>query len=200
MKNPLIIFSILTICFFASCKKERSETVPATPATSTASQAPTSDQLKDSALLFSRELYLWYNHIPSSFNARSYEDLNKLMTAIRQYSQETGYSNPVDRWSFAMKQTEWNDISSGIAGDLGLNVFFKEEGDLRVRYVEQASPAGRAGIHRGWRITKINGSTNITTANSNTIVQNVYNSNSTSFTFQKPDNSTVDLTLNAAMY
>ncbi|MBD0284626.1 MAG: hypothetical protein ICV79_04290 [Flavisolibacter sp.] len=195
MKNPLIILGTLLICFFASCKKERGETV-----TSTTSQTPTADPLKDSALLFSRELYLWYNQIPSSFNARSYEDLNKLMTAIRQYSQETGYSNPVDRWSFAMKQTEWNDISSGIAGDLGLNVFFKEEGDLRVRYVEQASPAGKAGIRRGWRITKIIGSTNITTANSNTIVQNVYNSNSTSFTFQKPDNSTVDLTLNAATY
>jgi carboxyl-terminal processing protease len=42
--------------------------------------------------------------------------------------------------------------------------FFRASDDLRVKSVESASPAGKAGLRRGWRITKINGSTNITTS------------------------------------
>jgi hypothetical protein len=122
------------------------------------------------------------------------------MTAIRAYSMEPGFSQPVDRWSFGIKQAEWNNVSSGTAQDFGMNVFFKVEGDLRVRFVERSSPAGVAGIRRGWRITKINGNTNITTGNADFIVGAVYNSSSSSFTFQKPDGSTVDITLNGAAY
>lgn len=69
-----------------------------------------------------------------------------------------------------------------------------------MKSVEKASPAGRAGVKRGWRITKINGSTNITTANAGYIVQNVFQSNATTFTFLKPDGTTVDASLNAASY
>src|SRR5207302_10494799 len=53
---------------------------------------------------------------------------------------------------------------------------------------------------RGWRITSINGNTDITTTNANFIVQNVFQSNSTNFTFQKPDSSIVTITLNASSY
>jgi C-terminal processing protease CtpA/Prc len=107
----------------------------------------------------------------------------------------------VDRWSFAVKQAEWDNVSSGVStGDFGLNIFFKTEGDLRVRHVEKESPAGVAGVRRGWRITAINGDNNITTSNANFIVQNVYQSNTASITFQKPDNSSVTLNLNANIY
>jgi hypothetical protein len=151
--------------------------------------------------LYTKDIYLWYNQIPSTFNARSYEDPDKVMTAIRQYSTEPGFSGPVDRWSFGIKQAEWDNVSSGVStGDFGLNVFFKAEGDLRVRNVERASPAGLAGVRRGWRITAINGSNNITTANADFIVQNIYNSTSTSVSFQKPDNSSVTLNLSAGNY
>ncbi|HSN60888.1 MAG TPA: S41 family peptidase, partial [Ferruginibacter sp.] len=69
-----------------------------------------------------------------------------------------------------------------------------------VRLVEPNSPAGMAGIKRGWRITQINGNGNITTAGSSTIVNSVYYSPTTSFVFSPPDGSTVSLTLNAAHY
>jgi C-terminal processing protease CtpA/Prc len=101
---------------------------------------------------------------------------------------------------FCRGPAEWNNISSGISADFGLNVFFRQDGDLRVRAVEKASPAGIAGIRRGWRITKINGSENMATSNASSIVQQVYQSSSTAFTFQKPDGSTVNLTLQAAQY
>jgi len=177
-----------------SCKKEKTNGGGNPPPTSGV------DKIKDSTVLYSRDIYLWYSQIPSTFNGQTYADPNKIMEAIRAYSIEPGFTQPVDRWSFAVKQTEWDNVSSGAAQDFGMNVFFRVEGDLRVRFVERASPAGVAGIRRGWRITKINNNTNITTGNANFIIDGVYNSQSSSFTFQKPDGSSVDITLNGAAY
>jgi carboxyl-terminal processing protease len=192
MKKHLVLSLLLGLGLFSACKKE-DVAEPETPAADT-------DHLKDSALAYSKDIYLWYNQIPSTFNARSYEDYNKIMTALRQYSIEPGFAQPVDRWSFAVPKSEWDDISSGVSGDFGMGVFFRTEGDLRVKLVEKDSPADRLGIHRGWRITRINGNSNIATSNSNFILDAVFNSNSATFTFQKPDNSSVDLTLNRAQY
>ncbi len=184
----------------ASCQKEISGTdEPVDPPTNPG-DVSLADKIKDTTLLFTKDIYLWYNQIPSGFNPRTYADPDKIMTAIRQYSKEPGFTDPVDRWSFAVKQQQWDDISSGIAGDFGVNIFFRAEGDLRVRYVEQGSPAGKAGVRRGWRITKLNGSSNITTGNANAIVEAVYNSSNTSFEFQKPDGSTEAINLAVASY
>ena len=161
---------------------------------------PPVDKLKDSTVFYSRDIYLWYAQIPASFNGQTYADPDKIMTAIRSYSIEPGFTQPVDRWSFGIKKAEWDNVSSGAEQDFGINVFFRVEGDLRVRFVERASPAGLAGIRRGWRITKINNITNITTGNANAIVTAVYNSPATSFTFEKPDGSTVDINLTTASY
>jgi hypothetical protein len=191
-----LIAVIACLAIFASCKKkDQASTDPGTqPGTSAA------DKIKDSTVLYSRDIYLWYSQIPASFNGRTYADPDAIMTAIRAYSNEPGFSQPVDRWSFAVKQQEWDNVSSGAAQDFGMNVFFRIEGDLRVRFVERASPAGIAGIKRGWRVTKINNNTNITTGNANFIIDGVYNSTASSFTFEKPDGSTTDITLNAAAY
>ncbi|MET0242745.1 MAG: S41 family peptidase [Flavitalea sp.] len=195
LKHSLVAMALAGIVLTSSCKKNSSDD------DNGGSTEPTlADKIKDSTLAYSRDIYLWYDQIPSTFDTKSYADPNELMVALRKYSKETGFTDPVDRWSFAIKQTEWDDISSGIAGDFGLNVFFRQEGDLRVRFVEAASPAGRAGVRRGWRITKLNNNTNITTSNSNAIVSAVYESASTSFEFTKPDGSTTTVTLNAGTY
>lgn len=158
------------------------------------------DRYKDTAALYSRDIYLWYNQIPATFKPRSYTDLNALMVALRTYSDEPGFTQPVDRWSFAVKQADWDNVTGGIAEDFGLNIFFLSPNDLRVRIVERSSPAGLAGIRRGWKITKINNNTNITTANANFIVAAVYQSTSVNITFEKPDGSSVDIPLTAATY
>ncbi|MFN2438682.1 MAG: S41 family peptidase [Chitinophagaceae bacterium] len=198
LKSRLLITSLLSIVIISACKKSDSgddlTPPPPNPPTSAA------DKIKDTVVEYSRDIYLWYNKIPTSFNGRNYADPDKIMTAIRQYSIEPGFAQPVDKWSFAVKQAEWDNVSSGIAGDFGLGVFFHTESDLRVKYVEPESSAGKAGIRRGWRIIKINGSDNINTSNATFIVQNVFQSTSTGFTFQKPDNSTVTITLNATSY
>lgn len=195
MKPRLLAALVVGMTLMYACKKkdQLSNSTPATTST-------VADAFKDTALSYTKDIYLWYNQIPSSFNAKNYGGLDEIMTAIRQYSTEPGFSTPVDRWSFAVKQSDWDNLSSGISGDFGIDVFFRTEGDLRVRSVERASPAGQAGIRRGWRIVKINGNANITTANADYIVQAVWNSSSTSFTFQRPDGTTADINLNAATY
>jgi C-terminal processing protease CtpA/Prc len=197
--QKLLPLTFLFALFFTACKKEDSlqanNLVPTPPPA-----APSANNFKDSALLYAKDIYLWSDKIPATMNAQTYADPGAIMTAIRQYSIEPGFTAAVDRWSFAVDQQKWNNISSGISADFGLNVFFRQDGDLRVRAVEKASPAGIAGIRRGWRITKINGSENMATSNASSIVQQVYQSSSTAFTFQKQDGSTVNLTLQAAQY
>lgn len=196
-----LVVMMLAVSIFTSCQKN----IDAPANTTTTSSAD--DKIKDSCLLYAKDLYLWYKNIPATFNPRSYANPDSIMRAIRQYSIEPLFSAPVDRWSFAMRQTDWNNLSSGVSADFGFNVFFFNSPnvttDLRVKYVERASPAGLAGIRRGWKITKINGSSNIDAANStslNTVVNAIFYSTTTSFTFQKPNGTTVDITLNAASY
>ncbi len=192
-----LIPAIMVILFFAvSCKKENSNpnsTPPAPPAAV--------DKIKDTSILYARDIYLWNTQIPTTFNAQNYSDPNAIMEAIRSYSIEPGFTAPVDRWSFAAKKSDWDNVSSGISKDFGMNIFFHAEGDLRVRFAEIESPAGVAGIKRGWRITKINGNTNMTTANANFIVNAIYGGgNSVDITFQKPDGSSTDINLAAGSY
>jgi hypothetical protein len=213
IKNRILLLSIVATGLFSSCKKNNDmlATTPAgTPSTPGTTVAPSTDMMKDSALLLSKDIYLWNNQIPATFDAKNYTDLNKVMEAIRPYSNEPGFPQAVDRWSFAMKKTEWDQVSGGMsstfgitsaaAGDFGMTVFFRTEGDLRVRLTEPYSPSGLAGIRRGWKITAINGNTNITTSNANFIVDNIYNATNASVTFQKPDGSSTTISLNAGHY
>jgi len=186
-----------------SCKK-----TAASPGNTPVDSSVAMSHALDTALSVSRDFYLWYQDIPSTFNAQSYSDPNALMVALRAYSDEPGYSAPVDKWSFGVLKTDWNQLSGGIgstssvtsSGDFGFSVFFRVDGDLRVKLVERLSPAGIAGVQRGWRVLKINGSSNISIANSSFIVNAIFYSGSSTFTFQKPDGSTVDMTLDAATY
>jgi C-terminal processing protease CtpA/Prc len=198
LTSKFILAAVLVLSIFSACKKETSDSLA--PETTTNTSTEEENKQKDTALLYTQDLYLWYKQIPPTFDARSYSDLAALMKGIRQYSKETGFTDPVDRWSFAMKKSEWDKISSGVAGDFGLNVFFNDEKDLRVKAVELTSPAGRAGIRRGWQITAINGNTNISTNNTDFIVDNVFNSPATTFTFIKPDGTDTNITLASTTY
>lgn len=202
------VLFISTVLF--SCKKDKQEPVATTPLTTPVVTPPVSDNvIKDSTIFYTRDIYLWNTQVPASFDARSYADPDKIMTAIRQYSIEPGFSKAVDRFSFAIKQEDWDNMSAGLNsahnestsdGDFGLSAFFRVEGDLRVRMVEPASPAGIAGIKRGWQITKINSNSNITTGNANFIVTNIYDASTVSLTFKKPDGNLVDINLTADHY
>ncbi len=194
MRIKVLFLGAMLAVFFVSCKKDK-DAAPPNPDNPTAE-----DKLKDSVLLYAKDIYLWYKNIPNNFDARSYDGPNEIMEAIRKYSTEPGFSSAVDRWSFAVTKAEWDGVSGGIAGDFGMGVFFLTNSDLRVSYVERESPAGKAGIRRSWRIKSINGSTNITPNNANAIIAAVYQSTSTAFVFTKPGGEDVNITLNAAGY
>jgi carboxyl-terminal processing protease len=209
--TPLhLVAIIIFIGMCSSCKKNKDNTTPVPPIDTSA----VATKVKDSAVLITRDFYIWYNQIPSTFSTQSYADPNAVMVALRAYSTgEPGFINTaVDQWSFGVLKADWNQLSGGFGsvnnisstGDFGLSVFFREgsTNDLRVKLVERLSPAGLAGIQRGWKITKINGNTNITTADANVtfIVNNVYNMATSTFTFIKPDGTSVDMTLNATTY
>lgn len=207
LKNLVISATLPFI--FSACKKPKQDVVATQPVITPSPVPVKDDVLKDSSFLLTKDIYLWNTQLPATFNARSYDDPIKIMEAIRQYSIEPGFAKPVDRFSFAIKKKEWDNLSAGLNsvatetsenGDFGLTVFFRADGDLRVRLVEPNSPAGIAGIHRGWRITKINENSNITTANSTFIVDNIYNAATVSITFQKPDGVAATITLNQAHY
>lgn len=216
MKNlrAFLPASFVGLCLlFISCKKDNdviaSYTNPGSGGGGNGNSGSTSSaQVKDSVLLLTRDIYLWNSQIPGSFAVQNYADPAAIMTAIQPYSNEPGFSGAVDKWSFAMKKTEWDNMSSGTShttataatGDFGFTVFFRAEGDLRVRLVEPNSPAGHAGVERGWRIVSINGNSNITTGNATFIISATYNASSGTFVFQKPSGGNVTLTLTAAQY
>lgn len=180
-------YLLLGVFFVVSCRKNDAGPSP-------------KDKLNDEALELARENYLWFDQIPSNFDASAYNDPAGVMAAIRVFSNEPGFTEPVDDFSFAMQKFEWDNLSSGITTDYGLSVFFMNDGDLRVRMVEKASPAGQAGIRRGWQITAVNGNSNISVSNSDYIVSSIYGSSNVSITFRKPDGSSVTLPLVAATY
>lgn len=164
---------------------------------------PTAEEkLKDSSLFYAREIYLWYNQIPSSFNPRNYADPDKIMEAIRQYSKEPGFTAPVDRWSFAMKKVDYDNLSGGIASDLGMGIFFRTQTDLRVTYVEPNGAAGKAGVKRSWRLVKINGNADINTSDASIdfIVNAVYGGTAATIEFEKPDGTRQEINLNPIQY
>src|SRR5687768_1797027 len=98
MKSKLLISVLAGILIVSACKKENGVETP-DPA-----PVAVTDKIKDTVLLYSKDIYLWNSQIPSTFNPRTYGDPDKIMTALRTYSQEAGFTQPVDRWSFAVKR------------------------------------------------------------------------------------------------
>jgi C-terminal processing protease CtpA/Prc len=195
----IFVFALFVAYTLGSCKKESSSTPPPPPTPPVVSEA---DKVKDTALEIARDIYLWYNKIPTTFDPRSFADPDKVMQGIRPYSIETGFTKPVDRWSFGIKKAEWDNASSGISGDLGIGLFFMAQKDLRVSYVEKESVAGQAGVQRTWQITKINGSSAISTSSTDIdfIVNAIYGGSPATITFKKPDGSSVELSLTPSTY
>ncbi len=191
MKYSFLTWLIIFLAVLSSCRKNDTSINPPPRG---------GDPLKDSTLAIARDIYLWSDQIPDNFNAQEFENPDGVMTAIREFSIEPGFVDPVDHYSFAIKQDEWDNISNGIVQDFGLYAFFLNDNDLRVRSVEPASSAGMSGIRRGWKLVKVAGNANVTAANTDFLIQNIYESPSTDFTFEKPDGTLVDVTLIASTY
>lgn len=186
----------------------------------------TLDLIKDSIYLYADEDYLWNNQLPtySKFNPRSFsnaDDLTALqneMDALSQYAINPATNAPYEystnspgsaKYSFIDNGTETAALN-GTKGDFGLDVQYNLVNDLRIAYVYPGSPAGLAGIKRGYEITAINNNTSIsydgkgygtgTGTNLNFVSNAIYNSTSITLTLLKPDQTSFTVTINTANY
>ena len=194
----LLMSSIIMI----SCKKSD------TPAPNPTSSVPTKeDLLRDSVYLYTKEVYLWQEVIPSydQFKPRQYkgstelESAEKVMTAIRNLQ-------PLDRFSFVATREQSNGLQTGQDADFG---FFIKAASIDavapidsvywfVTYAYAQSSAGIAGVQRGWYISKIDGTPIGYDQNSVNILNNIFFGTATNanFEFKKPDGTVSAFNLN----
>lgn len=184
---------LVSVIIMISCKKSDTSAPNPTPSTPTKE-----DLLRDSVYLYTKEVYLWQDVIPSydQFKPRQYkgstelESAEKVMTAIRNLQ-------PLDRFSFVATREQSDGLQTGEDADFG---FFIKAASIDVvapidsiywfvTYAYAQSSAGIAGVQRGWYISKIDGTPIGYDQNSVNILNNVFFGTATSanFEFKKPD-------------
>src|SRR5438094_545877 len=112
MKKALIMLSALFVLVMTACNKEIKED----PSTAGGSGSPTttasqSDLLKDSLYLYTKEIYLWQDVIPTYdvFHPRQFTGVTDLDAATAEMDAIRAYQ-PLDRFSFVTT----NDVSAGL--------------------------------------------------------------------------------------
>lgn len=156
--------------------------------------------------------YYWYNQVPqlNPFSP-SYATAEDFLNKIISYPTLSGSSTPVDRYSFLDRTSAVaHQIQGGQGGNLGFDIRWAQTSNgstpLFVIYAYGNSPAGQAGVQRGWRVVAVNGDTSVSYdapsyANVNRVINAVYStSGSTSFTFQRANGSDTTVSLTPAIY
>lgn len=197
-----------------ACKKE-STNPPGTDPDDTI--APTkegtrAELTKDSIFLYAKDTYFWNDALPDygAFNPRQYtsgsediDNFNAELEDITQFKIDPTTGEPIDKYSFLDDGTLSSELS-GVSGDFGFSVFFNSRNDLRIKYVYATSSAGRLGLKRGYRITKINNQTDIDSENDasvDAVVDAVFGDKpSVSMTVLKPDGTSQEVTVVRGTY
>ncbi|MCW3112216.1 MAG: hypothetical protein JWR18_612 [Segetibacter sp.] len=204
MKKFLIALSSIFVLFASSCKKDITPdpTAPTGP-TAVASRA---DLLKDSIYLFSKEIYLWQEVIPSYdvFNPAKYAGSTELDAATAEMNGIRALQ-PLDRFSFVTTKEESEGLQTGATVDYGFFVKAAAADKVEpldsvrwfVEYAFDQSPAGTAGINRGWYVNKINNTPITYSQSSIDLLNSTFfgSTNSASFEFVKPDGTTTNINL-----
>ncbi|MCO6498512.1 MAG: hypothetical protein J5I50_12715 [Chitinophagaceae bacterium] len=213
---PIVIFISALSLFAVSCKKSGSG------GGSTDKQLSDSDSLKylmyrtmqksyvDGGRDKNYDLpsYFWYKQVPETDPLnKTFSDAPALLNYMKGFPKD-GQGRQIDTYSFLDDGTTDEQIQGGVAGDKGLEVTFAYDNNsniiLVVLYADKNSPAGLAGVRRGWVISKINGTDVVydgpNGTNYNRTVNALFYDASASFTFKKPDGSTTTTTLASANY
>ncbi|WP_018630445.1 S41 family peptidase [Niabella aurantiaca] len=169
---------------------------------------PTVPSVNDSMYFLFKDQYLWNDVIPDSatFRPNSYAKTEDMFNALISFKKQGGAN--MDKYSFLDDGTIAGEIG-GVSVGFGMDVNYNELNDLRVVSVYPGSPAYQQGIRRSWRITAINGNTDLaydgeqvhgpgTTLNR--VINAIYYSNSTQLTLQKPDGSSVPVSVESTSY
>lgn len=196
-QNTFLCLLLVVVGFTSSCKKSNSDGSDGVAAGTPGTRA---ELTKDSIYLYAQQTYYWNVGMPSysAFNPRQYSSNNAVLAAIKALPSTGGK----DKYSFIDDGTVASELG-GVAGDFGFSVFYNDTNDLRIKYVYASSPAATQGLKRGYRITKINGSTTINTSDASIdyVVNAVFGTSaSISLTVTKPDGTSQDLTVTKGTY
>lgn len=188
------LFSLVLV----ACRKNDKPSPPPEPAV---------PSVNDSMYFLFKDQYLWNDVIPDSatFRPNSYTKTEDMFNALISFKKQGGEN--MDRYSFLDDGTIAGEIG-GVSGGFGMDVNYNYVNDVRVVSVYPGSPAYQQGIRRTWRVTAINGNTNLSYDGSGSnpgpnvkrVIEGIYYSNSTDLTMQKPDGSSVMVTVNAAEF
>ncbi len=182
-----LMFFVVGSALLASsaCKKDSTVVIPPYIVQS---------EVRDSAYLKTKDIYLWAEVLPSiqEFRPRDSEDIYEVMEKVRSLQ-------PLDRFSFAETKEETERSSQGLDSDFGFLVkFYTSSTDLRVNYVYKSSPGGLKGVQRGWKILRLNGRELDASKQSDLDYLNeifLGSAASAEFTFQKPDGTSLVTTI-----
>ncbi|RFS19605.1 hypothetical protein DVR12_23555 [Chitinophaga silvatica] len=162
--------------------------------------------------------YYWYSSVPvlNPFDTK-FANADSLLAAMKRYAINPTTNAPYDRYSFldrsgVLTNKLMNGVSSSTtyfsaSGDLGLQyapVLADANGTVRifVLYTDKNSPAGKAGVTRGWEITGINGVTSFSSTSSSLsyIYRSIMESDNVSLEFKRPDGTKVTYALAQSTY
>lgn len=216
----LSVLVLLAAISFSACKKDKSgDPEPPDPPTALSD----ADSLKYlmyhimqiSFLEGGRDMdynlptYYWYKAVPELDPlSDTYEDAQDLLNYMKTFAINPASGKAFDKYSFLDDGQVADEIQQGVAGDKGLDVTYAYDADdnivLVVLYAGKNSPAGQAGVQRGWLITAINGQP-VTYdgpggANVTRVVNAVFYDAQASFTFKKLDGSEITSTIAKATY
>lgn len=221
---PVLFLSLISMFFsftllFTSCKKDKGDTGGNPPANNQLSDADSLKLLMYNTMMvsfdkggrdknFDLPSYYWYSKVTGVNPLSSaYPDATSLLSKMKTFAKDPN-GQPYDKYSFLDNGETAGEIQQGVAGDIGLQVTYAYDANnnivLVVLYADKKSPAGLAGVQRGWTITSINGQSvaydGSNGPNVNRVVKAIYYDDQASFTFKKADASTTTITLAKAQY
>ena len=184
MKQKSYSLLFLLLLFVSGCKKDSTQ------------NSQTIDPLVQFTADTFNEWYLWYESIPTV-------DLTTIKTPD-EYIGKVKYIK--DKWSFTMSYTDMVALlQNGETTGWGAGLGFDNQDILRILFVYDNSPMGKAGVKRGWQIKAMNGKTiaSMSDAEVNTALDNPGNT----FDFIKNDGSELtiqltkgNITINSVQY
>ena len=141
-----------------------------------------SAELRDTTFSIMQEWYLWNEEMPD-VNPEDYGSADALLQALKYR---------LDKWSYITEKEKYDDFfTRGEYEGYGFSWNQDEEGQLRTTLVYEDSPFGRAGVDRGWIITKVNGQATTQDTNINSLITGETNT----FEFINTDGEAVTETL-----
>ncbi len=211
--HKLVMMAFGLLIGVSSCKKDP-KTAPPVVTPPVVTTGTRTELTKDSIFLYAKETYYWNEPFPTydAFKPRSYASNQALVDAIRALPGTgkpffTTQNDPIPREKYSfIDDGSVSDELGGVSGDYGFSVFYNGSGssDLRIKYVSPNSPAAGKGLKRGYRITKLNGRTDLSSSSDATITfvgDAVFGSaNSVTLTVEKPGGATEDVVVTRANY